>query len=196
MLTGRFQLLAAWWGLVLVGVGSIAGCTQPGPIATHRATVGSLKASVSQLEYSNDNLKKQVAQLKSESTRFANDLDEKNLENGELSARLDDAKDVIRKQGGDVTALNRSSGSRASTTSTDDEIPPPRSSSPIRRSRGGRKPPTTQIPRIESADPGPGALELPTEPRDPGPQASRDIDDGRWLPVARGRSRSTSVEIR
>ena len=195
MTTGRFQLLKTVCLVGLATLGTIVGCAHPGPIATHRATVGSLKASVSQLEYSNENLKKQVADLRSDSTRVENELVQEKEANGELTARLDDAKDVIRKQGGDVTALNRSSGSasQASTASADDEVPPELKSA-VRRSRSRRKPPTTQIPRPDSAtDSGPGALELPS---DPGPQAARDLDDGRWLPVARGRSRGAAVEIR
>ena len=67
MTTGRLPLLVAAGLLGSAAIGSLGGCSSPGPIASHRATVGSLKASVSQLEYANDNLKKQVAQLKSES---------------------------------------------------------------------------------------------------------------------------------
>ncbi len=199
MLTRRFPFFAASM-LATASVVVPMGCAQSGPIATHRNTVGSLKASVSQLEYDNGNLRKQVADLKSESTRVSNDLDREGIVNGELSARLDDAKDVIRRQGGDVAALGRPSGgaskASASTESGDDEIPPP-AKSPIRRSRGGRKPPAAQIPRIEPpTDPGPGGISPASETYDPGPQASRFADDGRWLPVARGRGRNGAVEIR
>ncbi len=199
MLIGRFQFFVAST-LATASIVAPSGCAQSGPIATHRNTVGSLKASVSQLEYDNGNLRKQVADLKSESTRIGNELDREGIVNGELSARLDDAKDVIRRQGGDVTALGRPSGgaSRASTStaSNDDEIPPP-AKSPIRRSRGGRKPPAAQIPRIEPpTDPGPGGISPASETFDPGPQASRIDDDGRWLPVARGRGRNGAVEVR
>lgn len=199
MKTCRFQLCVASI-LATASIVAPLGCAQSGPIATHRNTVGSLKSSVSQLEYDNGNLRKQVADLKTESTRIGNKLDEETSVNGELSARLDDAKDLIRRQGGDETAIGRSSGgaSKASTStaSNDDEIPPP-AKSPIRRSRGGRKPPAAQIPRIEPAnDSGPGGINPASETYDPGPQASRFEDDGRWLPVARGRSRNGAVEVR
>ena len=200
MLTGRFQLFAAFKLLALASLGSFAGCAQSGPIATHRNTVGMLKQSVSQLEYSNDNLKKQVAELKSDSSRAETELVQERNNNGELTARLDDAKDALRKEGKDVTALNRpiGSASKASTASADDEIPAPRSQVQ-RSSRRNRKPPSAAIPpKIESSvDNGPGALQLPSEPNDPGPQASRSAEDGTWLRVTRGRSpsRRSSVEV-
>lgn len=207
MRTSRFHLAVAAGLLGSAALGALPGCSQSGPIATRRNTVGALKASVSQLEYSNENLKKQVADLKAEKTRVANALDEEAARNGDLAARLDDAKDALRRQdGGGVAALDRGGPasspekSRASTAAADDEIPPPRrsSSSSVRPSKSSRKPPTTQIPRIESsADAGPGALELPSADRfDPGPQASRLADDGRWLPVARGNGRGGPVEVR
>ena len=198
MAPGRLRRFAAL-GLASALAALTLGCAQSGPIASHRNTVGSLKASVSQLEYDNGNLRKQVADIKSEATRVENELVQEKDANGELSARLDDAKDVIRRQGGDVTALNRGSGaaSKASTASADDEVPAPAKASPIRRARGGRKPPAAQIPRSESpTDSGPGGINPASDDLDPGPQASRDVDDGRWLPVARGRSRNGSVEVR
>ena len=210
MTVGRFARSAAAALLGSAALGTLPGCTQPGPLASRRSTVGSLKASVSQLEYSNDNLKKQVADLKSESTRLENELVLEREGNGELTARLDDAKYALRQQGQDVTAFGRTSRAsrsastaadqdtppaRASAAAGDDDIPQPRrSGSSARTSRTARKPPSTQIPRIEpSLDNGPGALELPV---DPGPQASRFVDDGRWLPVARGPARGGSVEVR
>ncbi len=200
MSSGRFRFLAAL-GFALTTAGFPSGCAQSGPIASHRNTVGSLKASVSQLEFDNGNLRKQVADIKSEATRVENELVQEKDANGELSARLDDAKDVIRRQGGDVTALNRGSGAASkasnSTASADDEIPNPAKASPIRRLRGGRKPPSAQIPRVEPpTDSGPGGISPASDDFDPGPQASRVVDDGRWLPVARGRSRNGAVEVR
>ena len=209
MIQGRIRLAVAVAAGLLgsAALGALPGCTQPGPIASRRNTVGALKASVSQLEYANDNLKKQVADLKAEKTRVANDLDDEAVRNGELSARLDDAKTALRRQGGGSSVASLDPGgspsssakaSRAAATAGDDDIPSPRrSSSSVRPSKSARKPPTTQIPRIESAaDADPGALELPpAEKFDPGPQASRAADD-RWLPVARGPHRGGSVEVR
>ena len=205
MTRGRIRLAVAAGLLGSAALGALPGCSQPGPIATRRNTVGALKASVSQLEYANDNLKKQVADLKAERTRVANDLDDEAARNGELTARLDDAKTALRRGGGGSVASldpggtpsSSSEVSRASTAAADDIPPPRRSSSSVRPSKSARKPPTTQIPRIDSsADADPGALELPpAEKFDPGPQASR-VPDDRWLPVARGPYRGGSVEVR
>ncbi len=124
MTTGRIGLLAAAAaGLLASG---LSGCTSPGPIASQRATVSSLKASVSQLEYANDNLKKQVAQLKSDSTRVANELDQEHTDNEELHARLEDAKYAIRKQGGDVTAFNRAAKANTAAAARGRRHPAPR----------------------------------------------------------------------
>ena len=189
MASGRFHLLAA--GLLAAASAAWApGCASPGPIASRRNTVGMLKASVSQLEFSNDTLKKQVATLQSDVDRAENLLAQKEAHSNDLAARLDDAKEVIRRQGGDVTALNVPS-SKASTASAESEIPPPAKSQTVRRSNRTRKPPAAQIPR---ADP---AAAPDWDGIDPGPQASRAGDDGRWLPVARGSlARSGGVTIR
>ena len=179
MATGRFQLLAAAGLLAAAAAASAPGCSSPGPIASRRNSVGMLKASVSQLEYSNDNLKKKVASLQSDVDRAENLLAQKEAHSNDLAARLDDAKEVIRRHGGDVTALNVPA-SKASTASAESEIPPPARSQPVRRSNRSRKPPAAQIPR---ADP---ATSPEWDGADPGPQASQAGDDGRWLPVARG----------
>ena len=177
----RLVLAATWFGPVALTV--LPGCAQPGPIASPRNMVGSLKASVSQLEYDNTNLRKQVADMQTETTRAEN--------------KLVQAEDEIRRQGGDPTALTRSPSARPeASTASNDEIPAP-VQSPVRRSRSTRKPPAAQIPRIEPRpDPGPGQIELGRDGFDPGPQASSFAADGRWLPVARGRSRAGAVEVR
>lgn len=200
MATGRFPILAA---LLLAGwLPTLAGCKSAGPITSRRNTMGMLKSSVSQLEASNQDLKRQVATLRSESSRFETELAQERQANGELTARLDDAKQVIRRHGGDVTALN-TAPARASTTTTgdSDEIPAPARPSPARRSsRTPRKPPAAALPT-----PGPAASATITPGRgsssfdvDPGPQTNRDDpDDGRWLPIARsGRGRGGAIVIR
>ncbi len=187
----RFALVVMGIGVATIfGLG--AGCAQPGPIATHRATVGSLKASVSQLEYSNENLRKQVASMQTNATRADNELVQARDARDEMAARLDDAKTALRNNGGDVTALSPSSSgssSRTSNSSSDDEIPPP-ARSPVRRSRSTRKPPAAQIPQIFDK------ARSTLDDADAGPQATNYTDDGRWLPVAHGRSRGSSVELR
>lgn len=201
MASGRFSLLVP---LILAGVWlpTLTGCSTPGPLASRRNTMGMLKTSVSQLEASNQDLKKQVATLRTESNRFETELAQERQDNGELTARLDDAKQVIRRNGGDVTAFNTPPARASSTVSDSDEIPAPARTSPVRRSsRPSRKPPAAAIAGPESSTSAtitPGRGSASSSDVDPGPQANRDDpDDGRWLPIARStRGSGGSVVIR
>lgn len=175
MATGRCRLL----GLLTAMTAVVPfGCAQSGPLTSRNTTLGSLKASVSQLEFDNEKLRKEVAELKADNARLDTQLAQEREANGEVTARLDDAKNLLRRQGGDVQALGIPPKSFE-----DDGIPPP-----ARRTRG-RKPPSATIPRpqAESSD----------SPDDRGFDSTstdrhRDLgpidraDDDRWLPVARG----------
>ena len=178
MATGRSRHLALWLAL---GALAPIGCSQPGFFTSRQTMAGSLKASVSQLEFENEKLRKEVGELKADNSRLDNQLAQERESNGEIAARLDDAKDLLRRQGGNAQALGS-----PSKNFEDDGIPPPATVPRGRSIRGGRKPPTTQIPRSEpepSAD-DLGYLPPSQRPRDLGP-LDRD-DDDRWLPVARG----------
>jgi hypothetical protein len=154
------------------------GCAQSGPLTSRNTMLGSLKASVSQLEFDNEKLRKEVAELKADNARLDNMYAQERDANGEITARLDDAKDLLRRQGGDVQALGI-----PSKTFEDDGIPPP-----ARRTKG-RKPPAANISR-----PSPTPFDSPDDrgfdststdrSRDLGPIGRSD--DDRWLPVARG----------
>ena len=97
MATGRFPTLAT----CLIAASALPiGCAQSGPLASRQTTMGSLKASVSQLEFDNEGLKKQIADLKTDNRRLANEVDQEQEANGEVTAQLDDARALIRKQGG------------------------------------------------------------------------------------------------
>ena len=181
MATGRSRHLARWL-LALAALAPI-GCAQPGPFTSGRTMVGSLKASVSQLEFENEKLKKEVGELKADNSRLDNQLAQEREANGEIAARLDDAKDLLRK-GGNSQALG------VSKDFEDDGIPPPVTVPQGRRVRGGRKPPTTKLPRIEPAEPESstgddlGYFPSTRRSRDLGPLDRGDEDQ--WLPVARG----------
>ena len=56
MATGRSRNLAPW--LILAALTPL-GCTQPNPFTSRQTMVGSLKASVSQLEFENEKLRKE-----------------------------------------------------------------------------------------------------------------------------------------
>src|SRR5947209_18443807 len=98
MATGRrlLRLLTAWTAL------APPGCAQSGPLTSRGTTLGSLKASVSQLEFDNERLRKEVAELKADNARLDTQLAQEREANGEVTARLDDAKDLLRRQGADA----------------------------------------------------------------------------------------------
>jgi hypothetical protein len=166
----RARLIA---GLLL----SVTGCAQSGSLVGRGTTVGSLKASVSQLEYENQQLRREVASLKTENRQIENRLVQEESLNGDLSARLDDARNLIGRAGGDP-------GPDADRKT----IPAGQSN------RKRRKAPFAQIPgRIDALPPsdtetGPSAgWGRPAAPSqdDIGPTGQTDRST-LWLPVARG----------
>lgn len=170
-MTGRSLTIVALAGLA-------AGC-QGGPISSHQSMVGSLKTSVSQLEFQNDELQRQVASLKSENRRFEDRLVQERAENQELASRLGDNPSDFR------------TGSKS--VSEDDSSVDPVAPKP-RRSRSSRKPPAASIPgRIEPArEPSDDVSLAPPRPR--GRLASRRTLDDRWLPVARAAAARGSIQ--
>src|SRR4051794_28361793 len=90
------RLLTATAALALATVG---GCAQPGPLLSQRTTVGSLKASLSHLEYENRQLRGEVAALKDENREIENRLVQEEAHNGDISARLDDARTLLGNRG-------------------------------------------------------------------------------------------------
>jgi hypothetical protein len=184
MATGRIRQFAPWLLLGLVST----GCSQPGVFTSRQTMVGSLKASVSQLEFENEKLKKDLGELKAENSRLDSQLAQEQAANGEITARLDDAKDLIRREGGNPQALGVGSSSRR--TDPDDEIPPPVVTPKSRSTRRGRTPPAAQIPSPVDPTPfgtsndGLGSRNTPRSARDFGTEDG-DLADN-WLPVARG----------
>ena len=177
MATGRPRTFAL--GLAALCLAPV-GCAGPGPIASRQTMVGSLKASVSQLEFQNEKLKKEVGELKADNSRIDNLLVQEREANGEVTARLDDAKDLIRR-GGNAQAM----GTSASPLD-DDNIPPPVTVPRARRTRSSRSSPTVTIPAPSSNRDDDLSYDPPPRrrARDLGPD-DREQDD-RWLPVARG----------
>jgi hypothetical protein len=161
-----------------------AGCAQSNPLISHRATLGSLKTSVSQLEFENQQLKQKVANLDSESRQIEDRLVQEESINGDLRARLDDAKALLSRRG---------LGPDGSDAAVDSDPFAPRRTLPAGRSnRKTRKPPFAQIPgRVETEPPADEQEDdVPNSSSkrwrgDPGPQSRRD-DPAVWLPVARG----------
>jgi outer membrane murein-binding lipoprotein Lpp len=162
------------------------GCVQSGPIQNHRTTLGTLKTSVSQLEFEKEQLRKEVADLKSENRRVEDRLTQEEAANGELTAKLDDARVILRGRGLDTDSLV--GPSRSSDDPFDDPANPPTS----RPARAGRKPPFARIPgRSDQAPSVEDGKDDPfyapsTRPAGTfGPQ-SRVNGQSPWMPVARG----------
>ncbi|MBX6316147.1 MAG: hypothetical protein IRY99_25035 [Isosphaeraceae bacterium] len=183
---GRLLALAPLLG------GLATGCTQPGPLTARRTTIGALKASVSLLESEKEQLRREVTDLKAENQRLGQRLAQSESANDELATRLDNARELLRRQGGGESLLGRS-------TETDPEFrlePMPRTTPAGRNPKKGRKTPFAQIPG-EIAIPDPNFQDEGSDPRDErsdrddfGPQSRLDAASP-WLPVARGVSRSS-----
>jgi hypothetical protein len=184
--------------LACLALGS--GCAGSGPLASRGTMIGSLKASVGQLEAEKEALRREVAELRSENREVQDRLVEAESANGELAARLDDARHLIRRQGGETASADG-----PTRTQLDPDFPPaPRTSPAGRNSRKGRKAPLTQIPGVISVpDPDEGGrsedaeepvdLDPPRGRDEIGPQSRREGASG-WLPMARGRDgRSPTV---
>jgi len=167
--------------LIVVLAGLATGCQGTGPILSRQTTMGTLKTTVSQLEFKNDQLQKQVAVLKSENRHFEDRLVQEQAENDDLATRLDNAKGLLGQRGG---AGDMRTGSRSRVDDDPvDEPPPPKA----RSSNSRRKPPAASIPgRIEPAhDSDDVGLSDEPPPRSR-LAASRRPREERWLPVARG----------
>ena len=89
---GVLALLAA--ALCLGG-----GCSGQSSFLTGGPTVGQLKTSVSHLEYENEQLKKSAARLEKDNRSMEDRLVQEQMENGDLTARLDDARNLLRDRG-------------------------------------------------------------------------------------------------
>jgi hypothetical protein len=157
----------------------LLGCAQSSPMFGGRTKVGTLKTSLSHLEYQNEQMRKEIAQLKSENRQIEDQMAQVEAENGELTARLDDARNVLRQNG------------------EEPQDSPSKTLPAGRSNRTRRKPPFARIPgRIDPIPPGEPDENLPIDPFDApstrksdefGPQG-RVEDHDHWLPIARGTS--------
>jgi len=177
-----------------LAIGSLAlvsGCASPGPIAARRTTVGSLKASVAQLEHERDVLKNDIAELKTENRRVTEQVAQQEETNGELLTRLDNARNLLRKQGLDSTELASPGDSDRPTTT---------------RTRGrSRRVPAAQIPSpnsyhdIEDDEPleDDGASRSSASFENWNSQSSTNTNPSqRWLPIANGVSATPKSAVK
>jgi outer membrane murein-binding lipoprotein Lpp len=176
----------------LLASATLAGCSQSGSFLSQRTSVGSLKTSVAHLEFENQQLRREVATLKDENRDIENRLVQEESANGDLTARLDDARTLLGRRGLDGGAESSDSLLDPAGGAAHKTLPAGQSN------RKRRKTPFAQIPgRIDvlpptdtdapsGSTPGWGK---PTGPSgdDLGPTSQNDRSP-LWLPVARGSS--------
>ncbi|WP_406695755.1 hypothetical protein V5E97_32615 [Singulisphaera sp. Ch08] len=196
-----------WFGqapklVTLVAVtGLLTGCAQTGTGITlpRRTSMGTLKTSLSHLEYENQQLRKEVAQLKTDTRDIENRLVLEETDNGDLRARLNDARHQLSQRGIDFDAQSTTTTSRDldGESDTGTRIPVGQSN------RKRRKPPFTQIPggigtipRIDLNDDERVINPEPSQHDEFGPQSGLN-DPDRWLPIAHGTTASdTKKKVR
>ncbi|MGA2705178.1 MAG: hypothetical protein ABSH35_29310 [Isosphaeraceae bacterium] len=178
----------------------VTGCAGRDSVLTGGPTAGQMKTSLSHLQYENEQLKTEVARLKEESRSMEDRLVQEQIHNGDLTARLDDARNVLRDRGVDTETRvgARTKGKR--NADPDDEIAQPRTLPAGRTSKKPRKPPAASIPgdlddlptASDEPEPQTGTISFkspnstprrPAFPDDSARSASED-DDLRWQPVA------------
>ena len=143
-----------------------------------------MKASLSHLQFENEQLKTEVAKLKEENRSMDDRLVQEQMHNGDLAARLDDARNLLRDRGIDSETRvgARSRGTRSG--DPDEELSQPRTLPAGRTSKKPRKPPAASIP---------GDLDdLPTASDREDPKAARSRSGTTPHPCA---SRSSRIPI-
>ncbi len=180
--------------LVLALAGLLTGCAESGSFLSRGTTLGTLKTSISHLEYENAHLKRELAKIQSESREFEDRLVQEEQDNDDLKSRLDDARNLLSQRGYD---LGGGSGSS--------DRPPTPTLPAGQSSRKRRKPPVAQIPGRIDVDPPSDSKknandDLFNDPASPaldpfGPQSQRE-DLERWLPVAQGPVESAPKTVR
>ncbi len=187
-------------GLALLALAlcGTAGCADRESFLRTGPSTSQLKVSLSHVQFENEQLRTEVARLKEESRSMEDRLVQEQIHNGDLAARLDDARNVLRDRGLDSgTRLGARAGGKA-LPDPDDASTRPRTLPAGRTTRKPRKPPAASIP---------GELDLPTAAEDtetqtgtisllsPTPPSRRAVfpddssgfsadDDLRWQPVA------------
>jgi hypothetical protein len=94
--------------LACAGFTALGGCSGRAPFLAGSPTVGQLKTSLSHLEYENAQLKRAVAKLRQENRSMEDRMVQGEIDNGDLTARLDDARNLLRDRGLDPDSRPRS----------------------------------------------------------------------------------------
>ena len=196
------RLCRAMVGVWTLSAGVMAGCAGERTILTGGPTVGQLKTSLSHIEFENEQLKKSVAKLERENRSMEDRLVQEQITNGDLAARLDDARNLLRDRGvdADVRIGSRREADDAGSSASD--RPDSRARTVGQPARPRRKPPFAQISgqvdALPSAAPEkgtdfdqPAPRERKSKSRRPGSTFDDDLDHHsfnssalQWLPVA------------
>ena len=136
---------AASFAGICVLLSASVGCSGQSSFLTGGPTVGQLKTSLSHLEYENEQLKKRTAKLEQESRSIENRLVQEQIDNGDLTGRLDDARNLLRDRGVDDIKLGSRRRSDGNDESVADDRTPARTLPAGRSTRPRRKAPFAQI---------------------------------------------------
>ena len=90
--------------LSCAGLAMLSGCSGRSSFLSGGPTVGQMKTSLAHLEYDNAQMKREVAKLRRENRAMEDRLVQEEQDSGELAARLDDARNLLRDRGLDPAA--------------------------------------------------------------------------------------------
>ena len=134
--------LAGWFAVLVL---MLPGCAGRQDLLGGGTSTGQMKASLSHLQFENEQLKTEVAKLKEENRSMDDRLVQEQMHNGDLTARLDDARNLLRDRGID-SETRLGAGRSKRTADPDEEISQPRTLPAGRTSKKPRKPPAASIP--------------------------------------------------
>jgi pyruvate/2-oxoglutarate dehydrogenase complex dihydrolipoamide acyltransferase (E2) component len=196
-------------GFVVGCLSGLIGCSGDSRFLNGGPSVGQLKTSLSHLEFENEQLKKRTAKLEQENRSMEDRLVQEQIDNGDLTARLDDARNLLRDRGvdADVKLGSRRRGDDLS----DDDDARARTTPAGRVTRPRRRAPFAQISSHPTASPtnSDEVKDVQDDQTEAKPKSSRsrrrrpeDLDKQssrsgnlEWLPVADADNDST-IQIR
>ncbi|QEH36807.1 hypothetical protein OJF2_53920 [Aquisphaera giovannonii] len=191
----------------MAAVLAATGCANRGNILTGDPPASQMKTSLSHVQYENEKLRSELAKVKEENRGLDDQLVQERLHNGDLAARLDDARNLLRDRGIDGgSKLSARSEGRGSGDDPDGSLSGPVARPAGRKTVKKRKPPAASIsgdlddlPTASDRDDTSGgtiSLNDPTPLRTETPIRSRSGDRGgvadeaddedkiQWHPVA------------
>lgn len=178
--------------VVLSATLALAGCSGRGTYITGGPSSGQLKSSLSRLEFENDQLKTQVARLKDENRQFEDRLVQEQLHNGEITAKLDDVRNMMRDRGDDDPDAGLDApAARPRTLPAGRATPPKRKAPAAQISRASE---AEEIPPIRIDDPRSDRPATGSRRSRPSSATAEPADDDlgfgekdlRWTPIAQG----------